>query len=365
MAEALSQRGHHVHVVTYHLGDENYEVPFRIHRIRGIRTYRKYSPGPTYQKLLGVDFLLFLKLAGILKKYKFDLIHAHHYEGLFVALPLSRLTKLPLIYDAHTLLESELPFYKLGLTRDIKKRIGRRLDLGVPKQANHIISVTDDIKRKMIDDAQVVPDNITVIPNGVEWKHFDIRYENQKKTQFEEKTVVFAGNPAPYQGIELLYKAFAEVLKKRQDVRLIIISDQLDRHNKNLTDLLEIGKNIDVITSDFDSLPKHIAKADVAVSPRVECDGLPQKVLNYMAAGKPIVSFEGSAKDLKHAETALVVENNDIIAFADAILRLLEDAPLAIKLGANAKKKMMTEYTWENTAKKTEAVYERLSGKKR
>jgi glycosyltransferase involved in cell wall biosynthesis len=206
----------------------------------------------------------------------------------------------------------------------------------------------------------VAPKDITVIPNGVEWEHFDIRYENQTNSQFWKKTVVFAGNPAPYQGIDLLFKAFSEVLKKRNDVRLMIISDNLNNYNENLTNLPGIGKKIDVITSDFDSLPKYIAKADIAVSPRAECDGLPQKVLNYMAAGKPIVAFKGSAKGLEHGKTALVVEDKNTFAFARAILRLLEDTALAKKLATNAKIKVRTEFTWENTAKKTEAVYERL-----
>jgi glycosyltransferase involved in cell wall biosynthesis len=79
-----------------------------------------------------------------------------------------------------------------------------------------------------------------------------------------------------------------------------------------------------------------------------------------MAAGKAIVAFEGSAKGLAHGKTALVVENNNIQALAEAILRLLEDPLLARRLGASARKKVMAEYAWDIIAKKTEAVYSRL-----
>ena len=62
MADALGRRGHEVHVVTYHLGEACSGAPFHIHRIPSVATYRKYSPGPTIQKLLIPDLLLVLKM---------------------------------------------------------------------------------------------------------------------------------------------------------------------------------------------------------------------------------------------------------------------------------------------------------------
>jgi glycosyltransferase involved in cell wall biosynthesis len=85
---------------------------------------------------------------------------------------------------------------------------------------------------------------------------------------------------------------------------------------------------------------------------------MPQKLLNYMAAGKPIVSFEGSAVNLEHKKTGWIVENGNIPGFANAILQLLDDSELAKKLGENARKYVASEFTWEKTAERVEAVYE-------
>ena len=63
LAEGLSQRGHEVHVLTYHLGEEPENQSFRIHRIQNVRTYQKISPGPSYQKLMVLDPLLAIKLS--------------------------------------------------------------------------------------------------------------------------------------------------------------------------------------------------------------------------------------------------------------------------------------------------------------
>jgi glycosyltransferase involved in cell wall biosynthesis len=83
-----------------------------------------------------------------------------------------------------------------------------------------------------------------------------------------------------------------------------------------------------------------------------------------MAAGKPIVFLEGSAKNLEHGKTGWVVENGDICAFAKAIPLLLEDSTLTQILGENAKRHVSSEYTWKETALKTELIYEHILGEK-
>ncbi len=109
MAAALSQRGHEVDVVTYHLGERDSDAPFRIHRGANLPTYRKTSPGPTYQKLILLDPLLALKLRDLLRRQPVDVVHAHHYEGLLIAIAARSRVSPPTVFDAHTLLESELP----------------------------------------------------------------------------------------------------------------------------------------------------------------------------------------------------------------------------------------------------------------
>ncbi len=365
MAEALSRRGHEVHVVTYHLGNEVKEVPFHIHRIPAVKTYRRYSPGPTYQKLLVLDPLLAFELFRVLNTRPFDLIHAHHYEGLLVSRGVRRWSKLPIVYDAHTLLESELPYYPLGLPKRIKHGIGRRIDRWLPRGADHIITVNEDIRTKLIREADVAPKDITVVSNGVENRHFVRHFGKSNRRQTEAKTLVFAGNLAPYQGIKFLLNAFKRVLNARPNTRLQIISDSPFDNYESLAKTLGIRDHVDVIESDFQTLPEFLARADIALNPRTVCNGFPLKLLNYMAAGKPIVSFSGSANALEHGKTAWVIENNNVDGFAKGVLQLLANPALAQKLGQNAARLVQSEHTWERVAEKTEAVYERILRKVR
>ena len=142
LAEALAARGHRLEVVAYHLGKPPESVPFKIHRIGDVPTYRRVAPGPTLQKLLLVDPLLSMKLLRVVRKQRFDIIHAHHYEGLLVSLPARRFAKIPVVFDVHTLLEPELPHYSLGLPGRIKKRIAKSLDRRLPATADHVLAVT-------------------------------------------------------------------------------------------------------------------------------------------------------------------------------------------------------------------------------
>ena len=145
MANELARRGHDLDLVTYHLGQEAGDLPFRIQRIANIRTYRKWSPGPSAQKLLLLDPLLALKLLAVLGSGRYDVIHAHHVEGLLVALFARLRFRVPVVFDAHTTMETELPFYSRHL-RGLVRRFGRALDSGLPARADHVIVVSDEIR---------------------------------------------------------------------------------------------------------------------------------------------------------------------------------------------------------------------------
>lgn len=359
MTEALTARGHEVHVVTYHHGDMNEPTAFPVHRIRDVKTYRKFSPGPTYQKLFLIDPLLARKLKAVVREHDIDLIHAHHYEGLLVAAAARRASGHPVVYDAHTLLESELPFYRMGLPASWKRGIGRRIDRWLPRKAEHVIAVTDRIRNYLIDRGGLSPDRVSKVQNGVEATHFGNaiagpRWRDEKGV----RRVVYAGNLAAYQGIELMLHAFAGALKKRGDIRLVLVTGSPFDAYEDLARALGIRDRIDIIPGGFERLPEEFGRAHLAVNPRTECDGIPQKLLNYMAGALPVVSFAGSAKNIAHGKNGWIVEDQDIPAFSEAILELLGKPKVAEEIGLRARELVLEKSTWEQTAIGAERVYE-------
>lgn len=357
MAEALWQAGHDIHVVTYHLGDRSAPLPFNVHRIRNVPGYTDCRPGPTLRKLVQLDPLLTGTLKRLLRHQEFDLIHAHHYEGLIAAL-ISR-AGLPVVYDAHTLLASELPYYRLGLTRNMKEFLGRQLDLRLPAQADHIIAVSESIREAFVASGRIEDDRVSVIPNGVEAEHFAKTAPGISPPAAHGR-LVFAGNLAPYQGIELLLQSFARVRRRLDTATLSLLTDSDFTPYESLAGRLGIRAAIEITNPDYNALPACLQRAEVLLNPRPPCEGIPQKLLNYMAAGRPIVSFAGSAKIIEHGHTALVVPDDDVNAFAEAILHLLQEPSLCRRLGGNAQGLVASQYGWAQVAVKITAVYRRV-----
>jgi glycosyltransferase involved in cell wall biosynthesis len=358
MADALSRRGHQVHVVTYHLGEDASGAPFPIHRTRRVERYSKTSPGPSYRKIVVVDPLLAMKLREVQREHPIDVIHAHHYEGLLVALASGR-GSTPVVFDVHTLLESELPYYGLGLASWTKRWIGRTLDRRLPGRADHVIAVTDDIRSRLIESRAASSKHVSVIPNGVDCQPFN-SVTQPAPSPAGPRMLIFTGNLAAYQGIDLLLDAFKDLRDRREDVRLMFVTeDSFEPYEQRAADL-GVRPFIDVQPSGFDEVPALLSIAEVALNPRVDCDGLPQKLLNYMAAGKPVVSFAGSAKHLVTEEHGLVVADGDTAAFGHAIERLLDDATLANRLGRNGRELVRSTLSWDAAARKVESVYEKV-----
>jgi len=351
IAEAVARRGHAVHVVTYHLGEDLADPPFVVHRIRDVPAYRRTAPGPTVRKLFQLDPMLAGLLRRLHQEIRFDLVHAHHYEGLLVASHALRAT--PIVYDAHTLLASELPTYPLGLPRRCIRAVAPWLDRHLPRRADRIIAVSEAIRKALTTRGASAPERVHVIPSGVEWQ----RFPADPGTTPDGRTVIFTGNLAPYQGVNLMLEAFARLHARRADVRLMIVTDSSFTPFEPLAQQLGVLAAVDLRRATFAQQPALLAAATVAINPRVRCDGIPQKLLNYMAAGLPIATFESSSGPLRHEVTGLCVPDGDTAAMADALERLLTDRALARTLGDAAREQARREFSWEQVAARVEQVY--------
>ena len=356
VARAIAALGHEVHVVAYHLGKPVSDEPFLIHRTPEVASYRMVDPGPSYRKLLVMDRLLARTLSDCLRHREFDLIHAHHYEGLLVA-DRVRSGNVPIVFDAHTTLESELPSYGLGLPGALKRWIGRSLDRRLPRRADFTIAVTAEIRDRLVRVGGVAPDRIRVIGNGVDVKPFLAARLPDREAGHE--TIIYAGSLAAYQRIDLLLRAFRRVRDVRPSARLTIASEGSFAPYETLATKLGVRSAVDLDAAGFDRLPGLLLAADVAVNPRVVCDGVSQKNLNYMAAGKPLVAFADAVEPFDPGESAISVAPGDWSAFGDAVVSLLESPDRARRMGARAREKVMAELSWPIRARQIEAVYAR------
>jgi glycosyltransferase involved in cell wall biosynthesis len=201
------------------------------------------------------------------------------------------------------------------------------------------------------------PERISVVTNGVEMANFRLGAppESDGVTR-----LIYTGTLAPYQDVDLLLEAFAKARRVRPDLRLsMAVSNPFDAYEAQAV-RLGLRDAIDLLPDSFAELPRQLAASAVAVLPRMHCPGIPQKLLNYMAAGKPIVCSAGSAKLLENERTGLVIPDGDVEAFSQAILRLVGNPTLAQELGSRAREQVEHSYSWGHAAERLERIYEQL-----
>ena len=122
--------------------------------------------------------------------------------------------RIPLVFDAHVLLDGELEYYDMGMPNGLRSRAARLLDRTLPRLADHVVSVSDEIRQRLHDEHGMSLDSITVVGNGVERPFFEGRRGAYPPDGLQR--VVFAGNLASYQGVDLLLQAFVHVARARR-----------------------------------------------------------------------------------------------------------------------------------------------------
>jgi 1,2-diacylglycerol 3-alpha-glucosyltransferase len=370
MSQILGKRGHNVHVVCYHIGDSDPTPGFTLHRIPPLINYSKFRSGPSFQKPF-LDFLVTLKLYQVVKRERVDVIHAHNYEAPLAGYLVRLLTGVPVIYHGHNLMSDELhQYFESPFARAVFRRLGPILDKTIPRFADYAIGITGEVADYLSTRGVVRPDRLAVIPLGMfcddHRKNDPGEIRKKHNLKEEEKVVLYNGNCDKYQNVPYLLEAMAHVFEKVPDARLAFITNDLE--NWVVEWVREngfSGRTLFVESDSFQCTAEFYSIADVAVSPRTSCPGIPIKLLSYMEARVPIVAFEGSAKNLAHEKHCLAVKNGDVRGLADAVIRLLGNPALAEKLRNSAFQLLKAEYDWTEIAGRIEEIYRRVIDGKR
>ncbi len=108
-------------------------------------------------------------------------------------------------------------------------------------------------------------------------------------------------------------------------------------------------------------IPDVLASCDIAVLPS-RAEGLPNAVLEYMAAGLPTIASRvgGNAELVQDGVTGLLVPPEDSSAIAAALLRLLRDPELSRRLAESGKKMAVESYSFERLIREVDALYTEL-----
>jgi 1,2-diacylglycerol 3-alpha-glucosyltransferase len=353
LAEALQHRGHSVRLVTYHTGVGQPPDGLEIQRVPAVPGMGRIQAGPSWRKPL-LDLLLLRELLRAVRVWRPDVIHTHNFEGLLAALPVRRLTGVPVVHHIHNAMGLELhTYFRSRFGRWVGGSVGQWIDGSLTKRADQCVVLNEDAVAYF---EQRGVERLRAIPPGVDYEPGQADRARQRLG--DRPLVAYSGNLDPYQDLDLLLQAFRLVVEPCPDARLVLSTNTEPGEWMARAGALGIGEQtVFDRAGAFGRVRDLLAAADVAVCPRQTCLGFPIKLLNYMAAGRAIVVAEGSACGLRHLEDAWVVKDGGIDDMATAILTLLEDPSLARRLGAQARLRARQDYAWKRIVVDVEEVY--------
>ncbi len=237
------------------------------------------------------------------------------------------------------------------------------------KFSDKIIAVTPGIKANLEKIYNIPGGKIVVVSNGANTSLFKpLKQEICKKElglDAEISYVSFVGNFAPWQGVEYLVKAAPFILSQFPKCRFLIVGDGIMKN-----ELIKLARELGVedrfiftgVVAYF-RVPLYINASDTCVAPFIFARnakiGLsPLKLYEYMACGKPVVAsdIDGVSDILEASEGGISVTPENPSALAEAILKLLENPNLRIKMGSKGLRYVTENCSWYNVAKQVDKV---------
>jgi glycosyltransferase involved in cell wall biosynthesis len=362
--KALSQLGHQVDLLTYHIGQDIVIPEVVIHRTPSIGFIKSIRIGPSIPKLF-LDILMLTKAFSMLRKGYYDLVHAHE-EASFFGVVLAKLFRIRHLYDMHSSLPQQLRNFQytrfqplINLFEWFERRVIESSDAIIticPALDEHVKKITEKVPHVMIENVAMEG---FVFPSEE-----DVQEIKAAHSLEEKKIVLYTGTFEPYQGIDLLIASAQWVLRQRKDVVFLMVGGKPDQvlHYQNLVKEFGLSPYFCFTgTRQVDEMPLFVAAADILVSPRIHGTNTPLKIYSYLMSGKPIVATDiTSHTQVLNSEIALLA-NPSPEPFASGILQLLEDQDLANRISLRARDVARERYNSEVFVEKTKWVLEQLA----
>jgi glycosyltransferase involved in cell wall biosynthesis len=295
---------------------------------------------------------------------KVDVIHSHHPVLLGqAAANKAREYNLPLVFTFHTRYRDYSHYFPLNqeiVQEFIKNTIDSWLRVYM-RRCHHIVVPSKSI-RDILFSEYYVKGPITIIPTGIELEPYEGAEGASIRRQRgwgEETVLISVGRLAKEKNLRRLLQAFAQVVQRHPDVRLVLLGDGPNRKELvELTQDLGIAGRVDFVGKvPFEEIPCYLKAADLfCFSSLTETQGL--VTVEAMAAGLPVVAVDatGTRDVIEHGKDGLLTPD-DSQALAQAISRVLEDPQLADRLKAAGLDKARS-YSIAEQAQKLLSVYQ-------
>ena len=230
------------------------------------------------------------------------------------------------------------------------------------------IATNESYRRVAIERGRMPPDRVFVVRSGPNTERMKPLPPDPAWRKGRGHLVAYVGVIGEPEGLDLLLASVDDIVRARgrQDIQFVVMGSgpRLADINR-LATKMGLTKHV-TLTGRVDdaTLMTVLATADVCVNPDrpdiINDMSTMNKIMEYMAMGKPIVQFDLVEGRVSAGEASLYARNTDVTDFADKIIQLVDDPARRERMGNFGRKRIAEELSWKHEAPKLLAAYDML-----
>lgn len=297
----------------------------------------------------------------------FDVIHACNPPDLFFLIgAFFKLLGKKFVFDHHDL-NPELYEAKFG-RRDFFYRLMLKLERWTFRAADVSLATNESYRRIALERGGMPPERVFVVRSGPSLERMRILPADERLKRGRRYLVGYVGVMGRQEGIDCLLRAVHHIVHDlgRRDVHFGLVGG-----GTSLEEMKALAAELGV--SDFVTFTGRVPDAemlamlnaaDVCVNPDVASEmndkSTMNKVMEYMALGKPLVQFDLTEGRRSARRASLYAKRNDALDLGQKLLELLDDPARREEMGAFGRRRVENELAWPHEAPKLLAAYEAL-----
>lgn len=295
-------------------------------------------------------------IQSLIAEKKYDLVAVHITGDGLLKMVVKACNKLNIPVVAH--------YHGLNVWEEFKTAHPHRQKLyadrrcRILKKTQGIVGVSDKV-------SQIAKTRLPNIPVRTVYNGVDTELFVEKKTGDDIFNIIGVGNLIEIKGFTYLLQAFAKLHEKLPQTRLEIVGDGvLMGALKEEANTLGIADAVDFTGKiPYEQVAEKMAQSDLFVLASFY-EALGCVYLEAMGCGLPTIGVQGMGIDeiIVHGENGLLVNPKDSEDLYEKMLQVAKDPALAETLGKHGKETACV-YTWANSAKTLEQVYEEILAK--
>ena len=298
------------------------------------------------------------RLRSFLLRERIDILHAHDFYAGMLGVMAARLAGVRVIASQRNLRFSDRRAHAWG------QRVINRL-------ADRVLVNSEAIRDYIIAEGAAAPEKIVVIRNGLRVPSdpasndgSETRRELRRELGLggEVKLVGMVANLRPVKGHRFFIEAAAQVVRELPNVHFLLVGEgELQREIEQQTERLGIADRVHLLGYRADAARLNAA-FDLAVLASLH-EGLPNSVMEAMAAGTPVVATAvgGAVELIRDGVTGYLAPPADARALAQRITRALVNRVETATLSARGRQFVISEFGMKEMVDKVESLYDDLA----